>query len=501
MAKSVKQLQAEFDKVSQETQKAYDVLHPTFGSDARQIAYEYEKAVKDGDKKTIKELKPVYDAAQAKYKEAQTRKNALRKELKAAQEAEQSTKEKSAAKKSGTTLYDKALKDLAVAEAALSGYQGEQKYIDAYRKAEAAFKTLTDSGVTPKVTLPAAKIAIPEIETGAETGTGKEGTVKEPSPTEFVALITDPKNKQLLIDVQKDLAKNFGYTGPVDGSPSADFMPSLQRAYDKRGALPAAWQGTDFRSFLSNPGVGGVGAAGAGGTAAPTAWTTIASESQAANAINQIFNSELNRDATPKEIKSLYKELVKAQAANPTKQKIVNGVRQTISGLDAAQWIKEKAQALPEYAKKKSAAQDLVTADISETAMLNGIKLSPAQLKTYSDRIKNGEDIKTINNEIRTIASVGQPEAIKKLMAAGTNLDTVYAPYKQAMSTSLGINEDTITLDDPTLRMAIGPEKEMSLYDFRKAIRQDNRWKYSQEANNEVDAMISQVKQDFGFMG
>jgi hypothetical protein len=49
--------------------------------------------------------------------------------------------------------------------------------------------------------------------------------------------------------------------------------------------------------------------------------------------------------------------------------------------------------------------------------------------------------------------------------------------------------------------MAIGPDKEMSLYDYQKAIRKDNRWKYSQEANDEVTNMVNQVKRDFGFMG
>ena len=69
------------------------------------------------------------------------------------------------------------------------------------------------------------------------------------------------------------------------------------------------------------------------------------------------------------------------------------------------------------------------------------------------------------------------------------------------MASSLGINPETITLDDPTLRMAIGPDKEMSTYDYKRAIRTDNRWKYSQEANDEVTNMINQVKRDFGFMG
>jgi hypothetical protein len=86
-------------------------------------------------------------------------------------------------------------------------------------------------------------------------------------------------------------------------------------------------------------------------------------------------------------------------------------------------------------------------------------------------------------------------------MQAGTDLETIYAPYKRAMASSLDLPEDAITLDDKTLRAAIGPEKEMTLYEFNKAVRNDSRWKFSQEANEEVDSMINQVKRDFGFMG
>ena len=81
-------------------------------------------------------------------------------------------------------------------------------------------------------------------------------------------------------------------------------------------------------------------------------------------------------------------------------------------------------------------------------------------------------------------------------------MSQVFAPYRQTMANILEIDDpNQIDLNDPTLRMAIGPDKEMSLYDYQKSIRKDNRWKYSQEANDEVTEMINQVKRDFGFMG
>lgn len=504
MAKSAKELQAEFDRVSAETQKAYDVLHPTFGSDARQIAYEYEKAVKEGDKKAIKELKPLYDSAQAKYKEAQTRKNALRKELKAAQESEKSAKEKSAQGKSSTSLYNKAVKDLAVAEAGLTGYQGEQKYIEAYRKAEAAFNDLTAAGVTPKVALPVAKITIPPVEAGTEIGAdGKPVPTKEPSITEFVATITDPKNKQLLIDVQKDLAKNFGYSGPVDGTPSKDFLPALNNAYTQRAQLPELWRGTDFRSFLTNPTVAGFGSTGgAGGTgAANLPYASIASASQAKSAINQIFQQELGRDATADEIKKLYPELKAAQAANPSKQKIVNGVRQSIGGLDVGQWIVDKAQALPEFKTKKAEKAGGVKEDILAALNANGLPVDDMQVDDWVKQVQNGGSIDAIKRGIRQVAAISQPESIKKLISEGTDLATIYAPYKQYMASTLEIPMDSIKLDDPTLRMAITPEKEMSIYDFQRALRQDQRWQYTDQARSQASDVATKVLKDFGFMG
>jgi hypothetical protein len=223
----------------------------------------------------------------------------------------------------------------------------------------------------------------------------------------------------------------------------------------------------------------------------------IYSPTEAKSTISKVVTSLLNREATDKEVASIAKQLIAAQKANPGRT--VNGV--TTGRLDAEQFITDIIKSGKEFASKAQAKQDLTTQGIEAVARANGLNLNANELKAYSDRVKNGEDIKTIENQLRAVASLGQPDTIKKLMADGTDLETIYAPYKRTLATSLGLNPESITLDDPTLRMAIGPDKEMSLYDYKKAIRQDSRWKYSEEANNEVSEMINQVKRDFGFMG
>jgi hypothetical protein len=311
----------------------------------------------------------------------------------------------------------------------------------------------------------------------------------------YIAELGDDGRKQLA----QQLNAVYGLNLPLNGKYSAE----LKSAYIK-GLSDNLVRATDFNEnipfeqFLVIAENEGTYKSSGGGAGRNKAFGTVSNPTQAKATINNVITNLLGRDATAKEVKSITKQLMDAQKANPMR---VDANGMTVGGLNAEQFITDIVTAGEEYSSKKQAKQDIVAEGIQGTLNANGISYKPGQLKIYADRVKNGEDIKVIESEIRNVASLGQPDAIKKLMAAGTDLETIYAPYKRAMAASLGVNSETITLDDPTLRMAIGPDKEMSLYDYRKAIRQDNRWKFSQEANDEVTEMINQVKRDFGFMG
>jgi hypothetical protein len=262
----------------------------------------------------------------------------------------------------------------------------------------------------------------------------------------------------------------------------------------------------------------------AGETKAPPQ-SYVSSPTQAKSDINAIFKTELGRDATDKEVTALTSILNDAQKKNPSTY--INGV--TYGGLDKAQFLTDlinsgkyeaKPTAYPKIlgnlateaaevkatglAKKAGteAAQTLSDKQaILATAMLNGVKLNDDEVNGYLEAIKGGKNVASIQQDIRASQALGMPDNIKKFIEAGTDLNTIYAPYKRIMGSSLDIDPNTIDLNDPTLRMAIGPDKEMSLYDYQKSIRKDKRWQYSQEANDEVSAMINQVKRDFGFQG
>jgi hypothetical protein len=69
------------------------------------------------------------------------------------------------------------------------------------------------------------------------------------------------------------------------------------------------------------------------------------------------------------------------------------------------------------------------------------------------------------------------------------------------MAAVLEVAPDSINLNDGTLRSAIGPEKEMSLYDFQRVLRKDPRWQYTDNARAEASDSVLKVLKDFGFQG
>ena len=123
-----------------------------------------------------------------------------------------------------------------------------------------------------------------------------------------------------------------------------------------------------------------------------------------------------------------------------------------------------------------------------ETAVLQGLA--------------NGDiDINRVAQDARMLAAQGQPQYVRNLLGQGYDLEAIYAPYRQTMASTLELDPNQIDLNDNTLRMAITDKGDMNLYDFKKALRQDNRWQYTGAAKEEVSNAALKVLQDFGFQG
>ena len=143
-------------------------------------------------------------------------------------------------------------------------------------------------------------------------------------------------------------------------------------------------------------------------------------------------------------------------------------------------------------------------AELRTVAAANGLDLEKnfgPSLQGWLQKLAQGESIETFKQIVRSSAKLGLPDKVASLLDQGVDLDTIYKPYKDIMASVLEINPETITVGDSVLRSAIGPDKEMSLFDFQKMLRKDDRWQYTNQAKQEVSDIGLKVLRDFGFQG
>ena len=143
-----------------------------------------------------------------------------------------------------------------------------------------------------------------------------------------------------------------------------------------------------------------------------------------------------------------------------------------------------------------------------KTARENGFQISDilpggANEQQVLAGIASGSiDINRVAQDARKLAAQGQPQYVRDLLSQGFNLSQVFKPYRQTMANILEIGDpDQIDLNDPLLRSAITDKGDMNLYDFKKALRQDNRWQYTAQAKSDVSTAALGVLRDFGFQG
>ena len=91
-------------------------------------------------------------------------------------------------------------------------------------------------------------------------------------------------------------------------------------------------------------------------------------------------------------------------------------------------------------------------------------------------------------------------------MDQGISLDSIYSPYKNTLADTLELSRNDVTLNDLAKygivgQPSAGSQAPQNLYDFSKALRKDDRWQYTQQAQSEVGNLVQKVLKDFGFMG
>jgi hypothetical protein len=137
-----------------------------------------------------------------------------------------------------------------------------------------------------------------------------------------------------------------------------------------------------------------------------------------------------------------------------------------------------------------------------EDILPRGVDGKPATAQETLQRLALGEiDPTRLEQDVRKLAAIGQPQFVRDLLGQGIDLEEIYSPYRKTMSRILELDEGQIDLTDPTLRMGINDKGDVNLYDYSKALRQDSRWQYTGNAREEVSDAALTVLRNFGFQG
>ena len=318
----------------------------------------------------------------------------------------------------------------------------------------------------------------------------------------LVEIVNDPEKAK---EISRLLVAS-GYSKKVSNKYNKKLGDDYQKAIIE-WTTDSARTGRDllFEEWLAeNPKTGGDRAR------IPTGTVKISTPTQAASLIESRFKAELGRMPTPEELEDYSKRLKKRESKKSAitvgRPKVVDGVVVTeyTGGFERDQFINNIIRKSPEYKQKQEQAKSLVRQELSRVASANGLDLTRdfgASVDGWVKQIEGGTDIDVIKNTIRQTARLGMPDRVTKLLDQGVDLETVYAPYRKVMASVLEVNPDSITLNDPTLRSAIGQDKEMTLYDFQRSLRKDPRWQYTNNAREEVSTAALQILRDFGFQG
>ena len=334
------------------------------------------------------------------------------------------------------------------------------------------------------------------------TGQSIQGTLTVPtkegvkSLTDLVIAARDPKQ---LGKIRSALIANGLLT---KGTRS---LTTIQNTYTNvlAGAATAQMDPFDYMAKLKAQGFGQDVAA----APEPYGQSVVYTPEKAQSFVTNVLSNLLHRQPTAEEITNYSDDIIKQQNnpknASTTTYKTINGRRiaTTTTGFDAEQYLTNKITKSPEYKTIQENLNSASAQKLKSLAASNDVSLTEDQLATWGKRIAAGESADVFGAIIRDQAALGQPDSVKNLLTKGVDLATIYDPYKRIMAQTLELNPETITLNDPVLRSAIGPDKEMSLYEYKRTLRKDPRWQYTDQARSDAADVATTVLKDFGFMG
>lgn len=147
-----------------------------------------------------------------------------------------------------------------------------------------------------------------------------------------------------------------------------------------------------------------------------------------------------------------------------------------------------------------------VEQQLRETALNNGVRVPPQQLKKWMRQIVRGNSsMEQYQTYIRDLAA-NTFGAYGREIKSGMDLIDIASPYIQSMADILELNPNDITLYDRTIRRALsykdkdGNPAPMSITDFEDSLRYDKRWQYTDNARETMKGYAVELGKLWGVL-
>jgi hypothetical protein len=211
---------------------------------------------------------------------------------------------------------------------------------------------------------------------------------------------------------------------------------------------------------------------------------------------------------TAKQIKAA-KESVKAYATDLgitiDDKQIASIANEYAAGGLSAEVVKSRIAQVGQIEYNKGAAATTVDS-LKSTAAAYGIKYNDDFYRQATRSILDGSSTAdTFAKQIKELAKSRYPSYAEQI-DAGLTPDKIASPYMQTMASILELNPNDVSLNDPTISKALtsinaeGKPTAMPLWQFEQQLKQDPRWRYTNNAQQELMGTGTAILRKFGLM-
>lgn len=131
-----------------------------------------------------------------------------------------------------------------------------------------------------------------------------------------------------------------------------------------------------------------------------------------------------------------------------------------------------------------------------------GMSLSDEWAKNYAQEVLSGrQTLGGLDNEAARRAKQMFPN-FADAFDQGKTLREIADPYITTLANTLELPPDQVNLQDPYIKKALQGQngEPTSLWQFERSLKDDARWQYTKQANNEAYSLVQQIGKDWGFM-